>query len=171
MREILFLVFACIYLIKYGFNLNNNLFSKVIAMPITSNFFNTLQLNLNQNYPNWTSKILLGPLRVKGIVALYKAILSGTLLSPSTSTHSKPSHTKHASIWFSNLHILHLSSSNEQTIILPCSTIQQLFRCLILSSNSKPFVCSEHLKICPCLLLSFNLFVIADTIFNLKPWI
>ena len=54
----LFLVFACIYLIEYRYDLNENLFpKKVIAMPITLEFLKTLQQNLILNYRDQFSKI------------------------------------------------------------------------------------------------------------------
>ena len=57
------------YFIKYRSNLNENLLpKKVIAMPITHEFFKTLQQNLILNYPNQTSKILLDRLGVKFLI-------------------------------------------------------------------------------------------------------
>ena len=53
--HILFLVFTYIYLIKYRFNLDENLFlKKVIA--ITHKFLKKLQLNITLNYSNQTFK-------------------------------------------------------------------------------------------------------------------
>ena len=50
----MYLVFTCIYLIKCKFDLNANLFPKmVIVMPITLKFLKTLQPNLTlNNLPN-----------------------------------------------------------------------------------------------------------------------
>ena len=49
--------FACIYLIEYRYDLNENLFlKKVIGMPIIFGFLKTLQQNLTLNY---------GPVEVK----------------------------------------------------------------------------------------------------------
>ena len=54
----LFLVFACIYLIKYKSNLYENLFlKKVIAMLITLEFLKNLLQNLTLNFLDQTSKI------------------------------------------------------------------------------------------------------------------
>ena len=56
----------CIYLIKCRFDLNENLLSKkVIAMPITHEFFKSLQQNLTLYYHEQTFNIRVGSVGIR----------------------------------------------------------------------------------------------------------
>ena len=87
------------------------------------------------------------PLGVKEVVVLYKTTIGRSLLPLLVSSHSKSSHTKPASTQFSILHILNIFSSNRANDHLYLTLQPRSFsKTINSSSNSKVFVCNEHLK-------------------------
>ena len=102
------------------------------------------------------------------LVLLYKATINGSL-PPPISAHSKPSHHTYKYLIFKPSYLAHFFIKLSKLPLYLTLELKTFPMSISSSSNSKPFVCSEHLKKFPSSLPTFGFMVIADTI-GISPW-